>query len=216
MKKIDIYNHVLPPKYLELVKAHSKDAGIVKRMVGLRMLWDLEARDIKPGDPSDPRNKIGPLINDAAAEKVKQAIKQAVDKGARVVAGGGSEGRCVEPTVLVDVPKNAPIHCEEVFGPVVIVEPFDTEQQAVDEANGTDYGLSASIMTADVWKGITLGGRVQAGMVNVNGPTMGGEPQIPFGGVKDSGWARFGRWAIDTFSDLNLVTVSNDKRRYPL
>jgi len=174
------------------------------------------ARDIKPGDPSDPRNKIGPLINDAAAGKVKQAIKQAVDKGARIVAGGGSEGRCVEPTVLVDVPKDASIHCEEVFGPVVIVQPFDTEQEAVDEANGTDYGLTASVMTADVWQGITLGGRIQAGMVNVNGPTMGGEPQIPFGGVKDSGWARFGRWAIDTFSDLNLITVSNDKRRYPL
>lgn len=174
------------------------------------------ARAIKPGDPSDPRNKIGPLINDAAVEKVKRAIAQAVDKGARIVAGGGSDGRCVEPTVLVDVPEDAPIHCEEVFGPVVIVQPFDTEQEAMDEANGTDYGLTASIMTADVWKGITLGGRIQAGMVNVNGPTMGGEPQIPFGGVKDSGWARFGRWAIDTFTDLNLVTVSRDKRRYPL
>ncbi|TFL10111.1 aldehyde dehydrogenase family protein [Pusillimonas caeni] len=174
------------------------------------------ARDIKAGDPSNPQSKIGPLINDAAVEKMKRAIEQAVDKGARVMAGGGSEGRCVEPTVLVDVPEDAPIYCEEVFGPVVIVEPFDSEQEAVDKANGSNYGLSASIMTTDVWKGITLGGRVQAGMVNVNGPTMGGEPQIPFGGVKDSGWARFGRWAIDTFSDLNLITVSNDKRRYPL
>ena len=71
-------------------------------------------------------------------------------------------------------------------------------------------------MTRDAWKGITLGGQLQSGMVNVNGPTMGGEPQIPFGGVKDSGWARFGRWAIDNFSDLNLVTVSRDKRQYPL
>lgn len=174
------------------------------------------ARDIKAGDPSNPQSKIGPLINDAAVEKMKRAIEQAVDKGARVMAGGGSEGRCVEPTVLVDVPEDAPIYCEEVFGPVVIVEPFDSEQEAVDKANGSNYGLSASIMTTDVWKGITLGGRIQAGMVNVNGPTMGGEPQIPFGGVKDSGWARFGRWAIDTFSDLNLITVSNDKRRYPL
>ncbi|WP_397473274.1 aldehyde dehydrogenase family protein [Pusillimonas sp.] len=174
------------------------------------------ARQIKAGDPSNPQNKIGPLINDAAVGKVKLAIKQAVDKGARIVAGGGADGRCVEPTVLVDVPKDAPIHCEEVFGPVVLVQPFDSEQEAVDAANGTDYGLTASIMTTDVWKGITLGGRIQAGMVNINGPTMGGEPQIPFGGVKDSGWARFGRWAIETFTDLNLVTVSNDKRRYPL
>lgn len=174
------------------------------------------AHDIKAGDPSNPQNKIGPLINDAALAKFKLAVEQAVAKGARIVAGGNTEGRCAEPTVLVDVPENAPIHCEEVFGPVVIVEPFDTEQEAMDKANGTDYGLSASIMTSDVWKGITLGGQIQAGMVNVNGPTMGGEPQIPFGGVKDSGWARFGRWAIDTFSDLNLITVSNDKRKYPL
>jgi acyl-CoA reductase-like NAD-dependent aldehyde dehydrogenase len=103
-----------------------------------------------------------------------------------------------------------------VFGPVVLVEPFDDEDQALQAANGTAYGLTASIMTADVWRGVTLGGQVHAGMVNVNGPTMGGEPQIPFGGVKDSGWARFGRWAIEMFTDLNLVTVSQNKRQYPL
>ena len=176
----------------------------------------IRAKAIKAGDPTDPKNKIGPLINDQAVAKVKMGIEQAVAKGARVMAGGSCVGRCFEPTVLIDVPTDAPIHCEEVFGPVVLIEPFDTEQEAVDKANGTDFGLSASIMTADVWKGITLGGQVQAGMVNVNGPTMGGEPQIPFGGVKDSGWARFGRWAVDMFTDLNLVTVSQHKRQYPL
>ena len=176
----------------------------------------IRAKAIKAGDPTDPKNKIGPLINDQAVAKVKMGIEQAVAKGARVMAGGACVGRCFEPTVLIDVPTDAPIHCEEVFGPVVLIEPFDTEQEAVEKANGTDFGLSASIMTADVWKGITLGGQVQAGMVNVNGPTMGGEPQIPFGGVKDSGWARFGRWAVDMFTDLNLVTVSQHKRQYPL
>ena len=174
------------------------------------------AKAIKAGDPMDPRNKIGPLINDKALANVKIGIEQAVAKGARVMAGGASFGRCFEPTVLIDVPPDAPIYCQEIFGPVVLVEPFDSEQEAVDKANGSAFGLSASIMTADVWKGITLGGKVQAGMVNVNGPTMGGEPQIPFGGVKDSGWARFGRWAIEMFTDLNLVTVSQHNRQYPL
>ena len=174
------------------------------------------AKAIKAGDPTDPRNKIGPLINDKAVANVKMGIEQAVAKGARIVAGGASVGRCFEPTVLIDVPSDAPIYCEEVFGPVVLVEPFDTEQEAVDKANGTAFGLSASIITVDVWKGITLGGKVQAGMVNVNGPTMGGEPQIPFGGVKDSGWARFGKWAVEMFTDLNLVTVSQHNRKYPL
>ncbi len=136
--------------------------------------------------------------------------------GARVLAGGNCAGRCFEPTVLVDVPSDAPIYCEEVFGPVVLVEPFDSESEALEKANATQFGLSASVMTGDVWEGIAFGGEIQAGMVNVNGPTMGGEPQIPFGGVKDSGWARFGRWAIEMFTDLNLVTVSRDKRKYPL
>lgn len=179
-------------------------------------LFVARAKAIRAGDPSDPASKIGPLINDQALANVKRGVEQALAKGARVVAGGGSVGRCFEPTVLVDTPPDAPIHCEEVFGPVVLVEPFDTEQEAVEKANATDFGLTASIMTADVWRGITLGGQIQAGMVNINGPTMGGEPQIPFGGVKDSGWARFGRWAIDIFSDLNLVTVSQNKRHYPL
>ena len=174
------------------------------------------AKAIRAGDPSDPRTQIGPLINAQAVAKVQEGIARAVSMGARVVAGGGCEGRCFEPTVLINVPADAPISCEEVFGPVVLIEPVDGEQEAVDKANATHYGLSASIMTSDVWKGITLGGQVQAGMVNVNGPTMGGEPQIPFGGVKDSGWARFGRWAIDIFTDLHLVTVSQQKRKYPL
>lgn len=174
------------------------------------------AKTIKAGDPADPKNKIGPLINDQSVANVKKAIEEAVAKGARVLAGGHCEGRCFEPTVLVDVPTDAPIYCEEVFGPVVLVEPFDSEQEALEKANGTPFGLSASIMTADVWRGVTLGGQIQAGMVNINGPTMGGEPQIPFGGVKNSGWARFGRWAVDMFTDLNLVTVSQNQRQYPL
>jgi len=174
------------------------------------------AEAIRAGDPTDPATRIGPLINDQAAAKVKQGIDEALALGARRLVGGSARGRCVDPTVLVDVPPDAPIHREEVFGPVVLVEPFDDEEEAVAKANATAYGLSASIMTADVWRGVSLGGQVQAGMVNVNGPTMGGEPQIPFGGVKDSGWARFGRWAVDMFTDLNLVTVSQARRQYPL
>ncbi|MES2510229.1 MAG: aldehyde dehydrogenase family protein [Pseudomonadota bacterium] len=174
------------------------------------------AKEIKAGDPTNPATKIGPLINDDAVVKVKAGIAKAVAMGARVVAGGNADGRCFEPTVLINVPTNAPIYCEEVFGPVVLIEPFDDEQDAVQKANGSDYGLSASIMSRDAWRAITLGGQIQAGMVNVNGPTMGGEPQIPFGGVKDSGWARFGRWAIEIFSDLNLITVSDQQRKYPV
>ena len=194
-----------------------------RRILVARPLFDeflegfvARTKDIRVGDPAEPENKIGPLINDRAVTNVRNGIDDAVAKGARIVTGGACDGRCFKPTVLVDVPDTAAISCEEIFGPVVVVAPFDTESEAVRKANATAYGLTASIMSGDVWKGIKLGEQVQAGMVNINGPTMGGEPQIPFGGVKDSGWARFGRWAIDTFSDLNLVTVSPGTRRYPL
>ncbi|HSW15605.1 MAG TPA: aldehyde dehydrogenase family protein, partial [Ramlibacter sp.] len=89
------------------------------------------AKAMQAGDPSDPRTKLGPLINDQAVTKVRQGIDEALARGARLVAGGTFRGRCFDPTVLVDVPADAPIHCEEVFGPVVLVEPFDDEQQAV-------------------------------------------------------------------------------------
>jgi acyl-CoA reductase-like NAD-dependent aldehyde dehydrogenase len=173
-------------------------------------------KELKPGDPADPATKIGPLINDAAVAKAREGIDDAVAKGARVVVGGVSEGRCFEPTVLVDVPGSAPISCEEIFGPVVIVEPFDDAGEALGTVNKTSYGLTASVMTADVWTGVQFGQEIQAGMVNVNGPTFGGEPQIPFGGVKDSGWARFGRWAVEEFTDLNMITISQEQRKYPL
>ena len=132
------------------------------------------------------------------------------------MAGGENKGRCFEPTVLVDVPSDVPLYCEEVFGPVAVVEPVDSPEEAVMKANFGHYGLTASIFTRDTGKAIALADQIQAGMVNVNGPTMAGEPQIPFGGVKDSGWARFGRWAIDTFTDLNLVTVSMQNRQFPI
>jgi acyl-CoA reductase-like NAD-dependent aldehyde dehydrogenase len=175
-----------------------------------------KAKALRPGNPTDARTKIGPLINDKAVEKAKRSIAEAVAKGARIVAGGENKGRCFEPTVLVDVPSDVPLYCEEVFGPVAVVEPVDSPEEAVMKANFGHYGLTASIFTRDTGKAIALADQIQAGMVNVNGPTMAGEPQIPFGGVKDSGWARFGRWAIDTFTDLNLVTVSMQNRQFPI
>jgi acyl-CoA reductase-like NAD-dependent aldehyde dehydrogenase len=166
-----------------------------------------KAKSLRVGDPTDPASQLGPLINDRSVSNAKARIAEAVAQGARVVTGGGADGRCFEPTVLVDVPPGTALYCEETFGPVVAVEAVDDPQQAVQVANATPYGLTAAIMTTDTGAAVQLAGAIEAGVVNINGPTMYAEPILPIGGVKESGWGRFGRWSVENFTDRNLITV---------
>ncbi|MDA8291609.1 MAG: aldehyde dehydrogenase family protein [Actinomycetota bacterium] len=166
-----------------------------------------KAASLRVGDPSDPASQLGPLIHDQAVASARRRIEEAVASGATVVLGGGSTGRCFEPTILVGVPPEATMYCEETFAPVVVVEPFDGIDEAVSVANSTPYGLTASILTRDTGRAVAISRRLEAGVVNVNGPTMYAEPNLPIGGVKESGWARFGLWSMESFSDRVTVTV---------
>lgn len=165
------------------------------------------ASELRVGDPSDPKSQLGPLINDAAVESAHTRLEEAVAQGARIALGGNSEGRCFAPTVVVDVGREASMYCEETFGPIVVMEPFDEDAQAIEIANATRYGLTASVLTGDNGRGVRLAGRLQAGVININGPSMYAEPSLPIGGVKDSGWARFGLYSIENFTDRVTVTV---------
>jgi acyl-CoA reductase-like NAD-dependent aldehyde dehydrogenase len=167
-----------------------------------------KARTLAVGDPRDPSSALGPLINASAVETARARLVDAQARGATVVAGGQFHGPCLEPTILVGVEPASPLHCEETFAPVVIVERTDDVAAALAIANGTSYGLTASIMCGDTGRGLELAKRVQAGVVNVNGPTMYAEPVMPIGGVKDSGWGRFGRWSVENFTDRHVVTVN--------
>jgi acyl-CoA reductase-like NAD-dependent aldehyde dehydrogenase len=125
-----------------------------------------------------------------------------------VLAGGDSVGPCYRATVLTDVPADSDFAKHETFGPVVAVEVVDTADEAVVRANSTAYGLSAGILTADTERGFALAQQLEAGIVHVNDQPVGDEPQMPFGGVKDSGWGRFGGQAvIDEFTELRWITV---------
>jgi acyl-CoA reductase-like NAD-dependent aldehyde dehydrogenase len=167
-----------------------------------------KAKNLKAGDPKEPDTIIGPLINEDAAATVKGRVEDAVAKGARLLAGGEVDGNVYRATVVANVPRDSELAQRETFGPVVAIEVVESAEEAVERANATTYGLSAGIITADVDRGFSLAQLLETGIVHVNDQPVGDEPQMPFGGVKDSGWGRFGgQAAIDEFTELRWVTI---------
>ena len=168
------------------------------------------------GDPADASTVIGPLINAAAVQRVAREVDEAVGAGAKVLAGGRAEGPCYQPTILADVPAGARIHAEETFGPVVVAQPADTAEDAVAIANSTRYGLSAGLITGDNQRGFTLARQIDSGVVHVNDQTVADEPQLPLGGVKDSGWGRSGPASMADFTEVQWITTRDGTGSYPI
>ncbi|WP_019400283.1 aldehyde dehydrogenase, partial [Chelatococcus sp. GW1] len=166
----------------------------------------------------DPRGQvvIGSLVSREAAEKMDALIADAVAKGAKVVAGGRREGTIVAATVLDNVTREMRVYGEESFGPVKPVIRVDGEEEAVRVANDTEYGLSSAVFSRDIRRALKVAGRIQSGICHINGPTVADEPQMPFGGVKASGYGRFGgHAAIAEFTDLRWVTIEDPGQHYP-
>jgi acyl-CoA reductase-like NAD-dependent aldehyde dehydrogenase len=175
------------------------------------------AAALKVGDPTDPATQIGPLVNDAALKRVSELVDDAVSKGAEVVAGGSADGPCFAPTVLKGVTPEMRIYAEESFGPVVSIVPVDGVDEAVRVANDTEYGLSSAVFGENVDAALEVAHRLETGMCHVNDTTVHDEPQMPFGGVKDSGWGRFGGdAATEEFTELRWITVQEEAREYPI
>jgi acyl-CoA reductase-like NAD-dependent aldehyde dehydrogenase len=148
------------------------------------------------------------VINAEALSTISSRVEAAVADGARILAGGSAVGPCFEATLLTDVPDDSEFARVETFGPVAAVEIVDSADEAVERANATSYGLSSGIITSDVDRGMALAQAIEAGIVHVNGQPVDDEPQMPFGGVKDSGFGRFGGTAVvDEFTEMRWVTV---------
>ena len=173
---------------------------------------------LRSGDPTDASTVIGPLINDHAVRQVTERVEEAIARGARVVTGATSRGRVYEPTILADVPRDAVVTLgsEETFGPVLVVEAVGDAEEALERAQATPYGLSAAIMTSDQDRGLDLAQRFDTGIVHVNAPTLVGEPSLPNGGVKDSGWGRSGHYAMEDFTEIRLTTLNRGAGPYPI
>jgi acyl-CoA reductase-like NAD-dependent aldehyde dehydrogenase len=175
-----------------------------------------KTQGLKAGDPKEHDTIIGPLINEDAVATVKGRVDDAVSKGARVLVGGEADGPNYQATLLADVPEDSEFARVETFGPVAAIEIVDGPDEAVARANATSYGLAAGIITSDPDKGFSLAQRIQSGIVHVNDQPIGDEPQMPFGGVKDSGFGRFGgRAAMDEFTELRWITVQSGTHPFP-
>jgi succinate-semialdehyde dehydrogenase / glutarate-semialdehyde dehydrogenase len=159
-----------------------------------------------PGDPSDPSTTLAPLSSEQAAKDLHAQIQDAVDKGATVITGGGRPdlpGAFVEPTILADVTPEMRAYSEELFGPAAVVYKVRNEDEAIELANNSTYGLGAAVFSGDLDKARSVAERIEAGMVFVNQPT-GSSPELPFGGVKRSGYGR-------ELSELGMFEFANRK-----
>jgi succinate-semialdehyde dehydrogenase/glutarate-semialdehyde dehydrogenase len=158
-----------------------------------------------PGDPASEDTAVGPLSSETAADRLEDQVRRAVDAGAEIVAGGKREGNFFEPTILTGIEPGAEASQEEFFGPVAQVYRVGSEEEAVELANQTPFGLGSYVQTTDAEQGERVADRIEAGMVYVN--LVGADsPELPFGGFKRSGFGReLGRYGADEFVNKKLI-----------
>ncbi|MBY5761519.1 aldehyde dehydrogenase [Rhizobium leguminosarum] len=166
----------------------------------------------------DPRGHVvlGSLISLDAAKKMDELIADATAKGAKLVAGGKRSGTVVEATLLDHVTPEMRVYAEESFGPVKPIIRVSGEEEAIRIANDSEYGLSSAVFSRNVQRAMAVAARIESGICHINGPTVHDEAQMPFGGVKGSGYGRFGgKAAIAEFTDLRWITVEDSAQHYP-
>jgi benzaldehyde dehydrogenase (NAD) len=174
------------------------------------------AKSLPLGDPRKGPVVLGSVVAMSTVERCNALIDDALDKGAKLVCGGRAENTLMPATLIDFVTPDMRIYSEETFGPVKAIVRVDGEDAAVACANDNAFGLSAAVFTRDTARGWRVAQRIESGICHVNGPTVHDEAQMPFGGVKGSGWGRFGgRAGIEAFSELRWITVQTTDRHYP-
>jgi vanillin dehydrogenase len=169
------------------------------------------------GDPREGEVVLGSVVGKPTVAHVERLVAAAVAQGARVLAGGEKTSGTVMKGVVVDhVTRSMDLFREETFGPHVSIIRVKSADEAVEVANDTEYGLSSAIFTRDIARGLELARRIDAGITHINSPTVQDEAQMPFGGVKSSGYGRFGgRAGVAEFTELRWVTIQTTPRHYP-
>jgi acyl-CoA reductase-like NAD-dependent aldehyde dehydrogenase len=156
------------------------------------------------------------VINKWALSLLTRRVEEAVSQGARILAGGRAEPPCYPATILTDVPADTELAFDETFGPVVVLEVVEDAHEAVERANASKFGLTAAVLAADVEAGMAVARQLDAGIVHVNDQPVNDEPQMPFGGMKESGWGRFGiGFAVEDFTELQWLTSRSTPRSFP-
>ena len=175
-------------------------------------------RKVRTGDPLDDATQAGAITTDAQNSTILSYIAKGQKEGAKLVSGGGvpniGGGQYIEPTVFTDVNMEMTIASEEIFGPVLVVIPFDTIDEAISIANDTAYGLAASVWTKNIDQALTISRRVQAGRFWVN-TTLAGGPELPIGGFKASGWGReAGVLGVEEYTQVKSIHIEIGKRAH--
>ncbi|WLP55636.1 aldehyde dehydrogenase [Agrobacterium fabrum] len=176
-----------------------------------------KAASLTAGDPREGKTPLGSLVSAEAASRIRVLVDDAVSKGARRVGGGGGDGTMLDAIAVDGVTPAMRLYSEESFGPVVSIIRAGSIDEAVSIANESEFGLSAAVFGRDQARALSVAARIESGICHVNGPTVHDEAQLPFGGVKASGYGRFGGTAgIAEFTELRWVTLQDGPLHYPI
>ncbi|WP_394691834.1 aldehyde dehydrogenase [Hoeflea sp.] len=175
-----------------------------------------KVEQLTASDPREGASPLGSLVDLSAADRIRDLIEDGVSKGAKLIAGGG-EGTILNAAALDHVTPDMRLYTEESFGPVVSIIRAGSVDEAVRIANDSDLGLSSAVFSRDVMKAMAVAKRIESGICHINGPTVHDEAQMPFGGVKSSGYGRFGgNWGIAEFTELRWITIQDGMPHYPI
>ena len=193
----------------ERVIAHEKIADAFAAKLAKRV------SELPVGGPNE-QVVLTSVVDKSTVERVQRLVKAAEAQGAKVLCGGKAKGTVMEGVVVDHVTPKMELFREESFGPQVSITRAKSDDEAVALANDTEYGLSAAIFTRDIAKGLEMAKRIDSGICHINSPTVQDEPQMPFGGVKASGYGRFGgRSGVDAFTETRWITIQTKPRHYP-
>jgi len=169
-----------------------------------------QVESLKVGDPLDPTVDVGPVIDKGSLERIDAWVKEAVSQGAEILTGGTTTGSIYNPTILANTTQEMRVRCEEIFGPVITVQKYETFEQALAEVNNSVYGLQAGVFTSSIERAMLAHRELEVGGVIVNDVSAFRADQMPYGGSKDSGFGREGvRSAMEEMTEPRILILSN-------
>lgn len=175
-----------------------------------------KASKLTCGDPQYPETIIGPLINERQVKNTQKLIDQAIEEGAEAVVNRGVEGNVVKPVVFTNVTTDMEYVQEEFFAPVISIIKVASDEEAIEVANNSNYGLSGALHTKDVERGAEFAKQVDTGMIHINDGSIDDDPTVAFGGVKNSGIGRLnGESSLDAFTTTQWISIQHKARQYP-
>jgi len=165
---------------------------------------------LKVGDPLDPTVDVGPVIDRGSLERIDRWVKEAVEQGAEILTGGQRDDPLYYPTILAHTTPEMKVRCQEIFGPVTTVQPYQTFEEALAEVNNSPYGLQAGVFTSSIERAMLAHRELEVGGVIVNDVSAFRADQMPYGGAKESGYGREGlRWAMEEMTEPRIMVLSS-------